>query len=136
MTRIIRRAAKVGALLVAIGIGASASAAVCKNVKFSFRNDSPDAIRVEKIVYWDDSDSKWRTEGVKHVECSPGDPCSTSGDDLGTVFDGVQLHQVTEIHYYHRHLIGSNWGSLKYATYYPTDPECSNNRTYGRASIN
>jgi len=136
MTRHMRRAARMAALLVAAGIATSASAAVCKKVKFSFRNDSADAIRVEKIVYWDDSDSKWRTENVKDVECSPGDPCTTSGDDLGTIVDGVQLHHITEIHYYHRHLIGSTWGSLKYATYFPPSPdECSNYRTYGRASI-
>lgn len=130
------------AVILALGFAAIAlpsSAAVCQNVTFSFTNShfSGGKIKVKKVKYFDRVSNKTRTENVADRECSLGNTCATDGDDLGSLTQPVQGHDLTDIQFYFSYKEADGdwsdavWGSKKL----PSDEECRNDRNYGAFTI-
>jgi hypothetical protein len=102
-----------GLLAVGFMLTAAATAAyadLCKNVTFTFTNRHPleRTIRVDKVMYWDLSDTKWRTEDiVPNRECTFNAKCTTSPEDL----EHVENEVIQKVRFIYRELVGGKWSS-------------------------
>lgn len=54
-----------------LGLGASAFAAKCDDVKFKVTNDRAQEIKIVKAEYWDTEKEKWRTEDFGTWKIAP-----------------------------------------------------------------
>ena len=130
------------AIVVAFGFAAialPAAATPCYNVTFSFLNAhaTGQRIQVKKVKYFDRISNKTRTEDVEDRECAFGKVCTTDGDDLGSLTEPVQGHDLTDIQFFLSFKEADGdwsdavWGSKKQ----PTDEQCRNDRNYGHFTI-
>lgn len=104
--------AKTLPLLAAIALFAgipTAQADLCKNVKFKFTNSVNTGlpIRIVKVMYWDKSDTTWRTEAISPLtECKHGDTCFTDEEDL----EHVENEVIEKVRFIYQELSGGQWG--------------------------
>lgn len=90
----------------------------CKDVKFEFKNDYDERIRVTKIKFYNSHANKTQTEVVKKKECAAGHTCKTGGDKLANA-DDAPINQIRAIYEekekdgsWSKPFMSSNWLNL------------------------
>lgn len=137
--RITRPARLAIAAVLAAAIALPAAATPCYNVTFSFTNShsTGKSILVKKVQYFDITSNKTRTQDVNNRECGFNKTCTTDAANLGSQFEPVLGHDLTDIQFYFSFKEADGdwsdaaWGGKKI----PTDKECRNDRNYGAFSI-
>ena len=129
------RIAQAAALGLTISLGAPALAAVCQDITFTVNNGhvTNDIIKIKKVKYKDVTANTTNTEDVVDITCSPGNTCTTLGDDLGSTIEARLGHDLTNIQFQYQYKeLDGDWSSPVWSRkFVPTDKECRNDRNYG-----
>lgn len=119
----------------------------CLRVNFAYSNGRKEGnIKIEQVKYFNRSSGNWKTVApVEKEECRPGEKCFSFGFRLKeSEFWGDSTHstdlndargdEITKIIYVYKFMApwAKNWSSKTDSpTFVPTNPVCSNGRTYG-----
>jgi hypothetical protein len=115
-------------------------AAVCNNVSFYAQNTDPgNDLRITRVEYKDNSSgnpSATHTEDIPAIICVKGNQCVSTPQNLGSVFEPRENHDLYDIKYYYAYRKGTGWGTPTWSSpATPYDMRCTDGRSYGPYNI-
>jgi hypothetical protein len=105
----------------------------CKDVRFQFKNQRDQRIRVYKVECFNAANNKTQTESLPNVECASGSTCTTTGDNLRDS-EGEDLSNF--VFFFNDQEADGGWSNIDVHTQKkaPATKKCSGGMTYKGAS--